>query len=110
LATYTPKEFFQIQPGTAETTQYTVPAATSAILREIVVANVTGSPVTFEFSKVASGGTAGAANRLIPAVSIPALTTVSFTYEEVMATGGFMSTKAGTAAALTVTCSGVTFV
>lgn len=104
---FTPKRLFQSQIGTSETTKYTVPASTSCIIREVLVANTTASAANFEMSFVDSGGTAGDSNRVVPTVSIPAKTVVSFTYYEVLATGGFISTKAGTATALTVTASGV---
>lgn len=107
MATYTPKRLFQVQAGTSETTQYTVPASTSTILKEIVIANTTGSAATIAVSLVASGGTAGASNRVIPTVSIAANTLVSLTFNQVLATGGFISTIAGTATALTLTASGV---
>lgn len=110
MPAYTPKKFFQVQPGTGETTQYTVPGATSAILKEVIVANVTTGAVTFEMSMVPSGGTAGVANRIIPVVSIAANTIVQFLIYEVMVTGDFLSTKASAATSLTVTSSGVTFV
>jgi hypothetical protein len=110
MPAYTPVRFFTGQPSNAETTQYTVPGATSAILKEVNVANVTGGAVNFEMSLVPSGGAAGAANRLIPTVSIPANTVVTFTFYEVMNTGDFISTLAGASTSLTVKMSGVTFV
>jgi nicotinamide mononucleotide (NMN) deamidase PncC len=107
MATFTPKQLAQVQPTTSYATAYTVPGATSCIVKEIVVCNTTGSAVVLDVSFVASGGTAGVANNVIAQHQIGAYSTVSYTYAQVMATGGFISIKAGTGAALTITISGV---
>lgn len=109
MPTYTPKRFSQSQVGTSYATIYTVPASTSAIIKEVVVCNTTGATVVFDMSFVASGGTAGAANNVVSQHQILAYQTVIYTFAEVLATGGFVSCKAGTATALTVTASGVEF-
>jgi nicotinamide mononucleotide (NMN) deamidase PncC len=109
MAVYTPKRLGQTQATTSYATLYTVPAATSVIIKEIVVCNTTGSPVTFDCSFVASGGVAGVSNNVIAQHQIGAYSTVSYTFSEVMATGGFISLKAGAGAALTITISGVEF-
>lgn len=109
MATYTPKRLAQVQPTTSYVTAYTVPGATSAIIKEIVVTNVTGSVVVIDISLVASGGTAGVANNIISQHQIGGYSTVIYTFSQVLATGGFISLKAGTGAAVTVTISGVEF-
>lgn len=109
MPTYTPVRMYQGQPGVGETTIYTVPGATSALLKEVNIANTTGSPVTLQLSVVPSGGTAGADNRIIPSTSIPANSKVYYSFVTAMSTGDFLSIIAGTATALTVTISGVTF-
>lgn len=109
MAVYVPKRLGQAQPGTSYGTVYTVPASTSTIIKEIVVANTTGSPVVIDVSFVASGGTAGVTNNVIAQHQIGAYATVMYTFSQVLATGGFISLKAGTAAAVTVTISGVEF-
>lgn len=107
MAVYTPKRLAQVQATTAYVTAYTVPATTSTIVKEIVVCNTTGSAVTFDLSLVASGGVASTSNNLISQHQIGAYSTVSYVYSQVIATGGFISLKAGTSAALTITISGV---
>lgn len=109
MPVYTPKRLAQTQPGTSYATAYTVPASTSAIVKEIVVTNTTGAAVVLDVSLVASGGTAGVTNNVIAQHQIGAYSTVMYTFSQVLATGGFISLKAGTAAALTVTVSGVEF-
>lgn len=109
MATYTPKRLAQTQPGTGYGTAYTVPGATSCIVKEIVVCNTTGSTVNIDISLVASGGTAGVTNNVVSNAPIQGYGTVIYTFSEVLATGGFISFKASTASALTVTASGVEF-
>jgi hypothetical protein len=110
LATFTPKQLFQVQPGTSYASGgYTVPAATSTIVKEIVVCNTTGAAVNFTMSFVASGGTASAANNVVSQEAIPAYSTVIYTFSQILATGGFISMLASAAAALTVTAAGVEF-
>jgi hypothetical protein len=88
---------------------YVVPAAKSAIIKGLVVCNTTGVSVALDVSLVASGGTAGPTNAVIAAATIPPYTTTVFTFDQVLATGGFVAMKASTAAALTLTLSGVEF-
>jgi hypothetical protein len=109
VATYTPKRLDQRQAAVAETTHYTVPGATSAIIREIVLCNTTSGSIAVWVSFVASGGTAGDSNRVINNEVIPANSTVIFSFSQVLATGGFVSCKAGAATSVTITCSGVEF-
>lgn len=101
-----PKRLSQHQPSTSETTRYTATGITYAILKEVVIANVTGGAVTFDMSLVPSGGTAGVANRLIPNASIDPYTTVIFKFSQVLEVGDFLSTKASAATSLTVSISG----
>lgn len=107
MATYAATRLFQTQPGVAYATAYTVPALTSAIIKELVVCNTTAVAVTFDASFVASGGTAGVANAVIYQASINPYQTVIYSFSQVLAAAGFVSLRAGTATALTVTGSGV---
>jgi hypothetical protein len=110
MPTYTPTRLAQSNvASTTETTVYTVPAATSVIIKQVVVANVTATAAVTSLSLVASGGTAGVTNRIYEQVSIPANSTVVFDLAQVLATGGFISVKQGTASAITTTISGVEF-
>lgn len=104
----TPKSLAQFVAGLAETTVYgPVPAATTVIVTNIIVANTTTAPVALSLSKVPSGGTAGAANRIIPGTTIPANTMVPIDLSMVLETGQFLSALAAAATSITVTISGV---
>jgi P pilus assembly chaperone PapD len=106
---YTPKRLAQFQAAAADTTQYTVPGATSCIIKEIVFCNTTGGAISVWVSFVASGGTAGDSNRVINSEVIQPNSTTAFTFAQVLATGGFISCKAGSSASITTTISGVEF-
>lgn len=111
MATYTPVQFAQSNvASTTETTIYTVPGATSAIVKQIILANVTAVAAVFSVSLVPSGGSAGVGNRILEQLSLPANSITILDLMEVMDTGDFISTKQGTASAITCTVSGVTFV
>lgn len=111
MATFTPVKMAQSNAAnTTENTVYTVPGATSAIVKEIVIANVTASAATLSISLVPSAGTAGDTNRIVKDVSFPANSVSTLDIMEVMNTGDFISIKQGTASAITTTISGVTFV
>lgn len=109
MAVYTPTRLDQRQAAVTDTTHYTVPAAKSGIIKEIVVCNTTNGQVAFWASLCASGATVGDANRVINNEVIPANSTVIFTFAQVLATGGFVSCKAGAASSVTVTMTGVEF-
>lgn len=105
---YAPTRLFQTQPGTSYATAYTA-TSVNCIVRELVVCNVTAAAVVLDVSFVASGGTAGVTNNVIAQHVIGAYSTVMYTFNSVLAASGFISLKAGTASALTVTGSGVQY-
>lgn len=107
MATYTPKQLFQTVATASFVTQYTVPASTSTIVKEIVVCNTTTSSATLSVSFVPNAGSAGTTNAVISAAPIAANSTVIYTFSQVLPTGAFISLLAGTASALTVTGSGI---
>lgn len=105
---YSPTALAQnCQASTSETTIYTVGSGLQAIVKQIVLANVTSSAAVYSVSIVPSGGTAGVTNRILEQVSIPANSTVNFDLSQVMDTGDFISIKQGTSSACTATVSGV---
>lgn len=106
---YTPKRLDQRQAGNTDTTHYTVPGATSCIIKELVFCNTTAGAVAIWVSFVASGGTVGDSNRVINSEVIQPNSTTAFTFAQVLATGGFISCKAAAATSITVTVSGVEF-
>lgn len=104
------KRLYQGQPGTAEGTLYTVPASTSAIVKEIIMTNITTTAATVSISVVPSGGTAGATNRIIEGLTIPANDIKVAPLSTVLNAGDFLSGLQGIASAITVTISGVEIV
>lgn len=91
---------------TTESTLYTAPASTATIVKQVVAANTTGAPLTFSLSSVASGGTAGAANRIAGQVPVGANNSVVLDLFQVLETGMFLSGLVS-AAGLVLTISGV---
>src|SRR4051794_8825061 len=84
-------------------TVYTVPALTTATVRNIHVCNETGTAATFTLSL----GTDGAGKRLYKAVSIPANESLEVGLSLVLAAAEILQAYSGTASALTLTMSGV---
>lgn len=91
-----------------DTTQYTVPSGSKVVLDKFTATNVTAGAITFSVNLVASGGSAGTTNLIIDAKNIAAHET--YTCPElsgqVIESGGFISTIAGSAASITITASG----
>lgn len=104
---YTPKKMaISNVASTTETTVYTAPAG-GAIVKQIIVANVTATAATISISIVPSGGTAGVTNRVMEQVSLAGNTTSTLDMTAVMANGDFISIKQGTTSAITTHISGV---
>ena len=93
-------------PGTTDSTAYTVPASTSVILKEIIIANTTGSAATVSIGL--NGTSLTAANQIVGAKSIPANDIVVLALSTVLNTGDTIHVSQGTSSACTVTSSGVT--
>lgn len=96
----------QVAVASAQTTQYTVPAARQDVVKDFDVCNTTGAAITFTMNLVPSGGSASTANQILSAVSVPANNTLHWTGTQVMNTGDFISTAAS-ATGLTLTVSGL---
>lgn len=107
MAVYTPKKLYTGQPGTSATTLYTAPASTTTIVKNIIVCNTTSSAATLTLSLVASGGSAGATNRIMSSLNILPNDTVLFELSGVLSTGDFISALQGTSGSLTLHISGV---
>ncbi|MDF3280501.1 hypothetical protein [Gordonia sp. N1V] len=106
-----PQVLVSQQLAATETTQYTCPAASAAKIARAVLTNTSGSAVTVSVSMVKSGGTAGAANRVIAPYTL--IAGDSIIVDELqgnfLGPGDFVSTLAGTASAVTLVMSGVVF-
>ena len=93
------------QPGTGNGTLYTVPGATSAVIRHIRVANTTAAAATI--SLAVNGTAATAANCLLSVFSVPANGVHDWSgFLHLSATDTIQGLQ-GTSGALTVTISGV---
>lgn len=105
----TAKPLFEaLQAAAAETTQYTAPAGTRTILDKFTGTNTTAAAATLTVKLIASGGVAGAGNTIVSAKTIQPGETYTFpeVVGHVLAAGDFISTLAGTAAAITIRASG----
>lgn len=107
MATYTHRQLAQAQPGTSAGTLYTVPAATSTVVKQIVIANTTATAATVSIRLVPSGGSPGVGNSVAEAVSVAANTSQTLDLTQTLPTGAFISALQGTASAITLTISGV---
>ena len=104
---FTAKRLAQFQAAAAETSHYTVPADTLAVVKNIVIANTSTVDVSLSLSIVPAGGVAGLENRIVPGLVIPPLSVVPLDVTQVMAAGDYISASASLANALTVTISGM---
>ena len=93
------------QPGTTNATLYTVPAATTVVVRNIHICNTSGSAATI--SLAINGTAATAANCWLSALSIPANGSYDWSGFLHLSTTDTIQSLQGTASALTVTISGV---
>ena len=95
------------QAENSQTTQYTATNC-KTVSDKFTATNTTGSVVTFAVNLVASGGSAGAANLIVSAKSIASNETYNFPelVGQSLEAGGFISTLAGTATALTISATG----
>ncbi len=91
----------------AATTQYTATNC-KTVIDKFTATNTTAAPVTVDVYLVASGGTAGAANKVVSAKSIQAGETYTFPelVGQSLENGGFISTTAGAATSLVISASG----
>ena len=91
----------------AQTTQYTATNCRT-VIDKFTATNVSGSNATLSVNLIASGGTAGTANRVLSLVQIAPgeCYTCPELVNQILDNGSFISTLAGTAAAITIRCSG----
>ena len=101
--TDTYKVLSQSQLPNAAAAQYTVPGATQAIVRSIVLVNTSGSPVTV--SLFVNG--AAASNKILDSYSIPANTRVELNGIITLAATNTIQGVAGTAAVVTMSVFGL---
>lgn len=92
------------QPGTTETTLYTVAASTTIIVRQIQITNTTSTAATFKMSI----GADAAGTRLFSDFSVAANDVLEWTGFLVLAAGETLRAQQGTSGALTFVISAVT--
>lgn len=95
------------QAENVQTTQYTATNC-KTIISTFTATNTTANAATLSVNLVASGGSASASNRIISVKTIqPGETyTCPSLIGKVLEPGGFISTLAGTASAITIDASG----
>lgn len=111
---YVPKRLYTGAPGTTITTLYTVPAATKVIVKQIIITNTTATNATISLYLVPNNagavGTAAVGNAIATAQIIPANSSVHLDLAQVLdAANDTVQALQGTASALTLVISGVTF-
>lgn len=98
---YTPAKFYASNPTVANATLYTVPAATTVLVKEIHLTNTTA---------VAAVGTVTLATKdYLRNVSVPANTTVIYRLSYPLTAGQVIEGLQTTASALIVHITGVTY-
>jgi hypothetical protein len=101
------KHFVQSYITTSQVTNYTVPASSQDVLKNIDITNTTASAVVVSVNLVPSGGSATNANLLFFSISIPGNSVFHWTGTRVMNTGDFISTIAGTTNACVISVDGL---
>jgi hypothetical protein len=86
---------------TSNTTLYTVPASTEAIVSTITVTNVTGTDSSFRLFVVASGDSATIGNALAYDATLSANTFISFTLGLTLSAGDLLVVRSGIGDSLT---------
>jgi hypothetical protein len=91
----------------AQTTQYTATNVTT-IIDKFTATNYSGTAATISVNLVTSGGSAGNDNLIVKTKTLQPSETYTFPelVGQVLASGGFISTIAGTASAINIRASG----
>jgi hypothetical protein len=111
VAVYAPVKLFQAVLTTSDVVLYTVAAATTVILKEIILTNTTATNATVSISIVPAAGSAAVGNRIFEQVPVAAYTTVIISdLSEVMPTDEDITAKSSAATTITMRASGVTIV
>ena len=108
MSAYTLKQFAPVTTlGTSASTLYTVTApATSAVVKQLLIANYSASSATVTVNIVVLSGTAGNANTVVPAVAIGANSTITLDITQVINVGGFIAALASAGSSINIMISG----
>lgn len=108
MATYTPKRLTNPTVlTTSYVSQYTVPSATTTIVKQLIIANPTGTAATASVSIVPSAGSASTSNNVIGGLTVSANSTLVFDLSQVLATGDSIWALASAGTTLNIVISGV---
>ncbi len=87
------------------TLAYTVPTTYKTTLEAVTIANTSSSAITCTAHLVTSGGSPSSSNQFLPAVSIPANTSLDWSGRQVLNPGDFVQ-LIGSASGLSANLSG----
>jgi hypothetical protein len=107
--TVTPKVLIAAkQAANTQTTQYTAPASTKAVVDKFTVTNTSANAASLSVNLVTTGGSPGASNLIVDArvIAPDECYTLPELVGQVLEAGGYISTLASAASALTIRCSG----
>lgn len=108
MATYSLKRFVPATTLTTSTaTLYTVTSpATSAVVKQILVANYSASSASVSIYLVPSGSSASTANVVVPGVSISANSTITLDLTQVLNQGDFIAAVSSASSSINLMVSG----
>lgn len=111
MATYTPKRLTgPAQVANSATDVYTVPGATSVVVKQIVFNNTSASAVNVTAYVIPVGGTAGPNTAIISALSIAPNSQVIWSADIPMASGEKLNFLASATTSVTYLVSGIEIV
>lgn len=103
--TVTPAPLGQAAIGVGVSTLYTVPGATRTFLKDMDICNTTAAAILVSVFLVPLAGVAGTGNALMYTQTVPALSTVQWSGNQILSIGGTIQVQAS-ALGLTITASG----
>lgn len=109
MVAYLPTRMAQGAMAAAAVAVYTVPVGKTAIVKQVIVANVGAVTVSAFVSLVPGGGAGAVGNRIVHDVDVPPKSVLTFELSQVLPAGGSVAAHASSAAALTLTVSGLEF-
>lgn len=95
---------------TSVATQFTVPASTQRVLKQILFNNTSASAATVTVHVVSSGGSAASANAVISTLQVSPNSNLIWSADIPMATGETLQAVASANSAITMTTSGIEIV
>lgn len=108
MSIYTPKQFCDSrQLTTSASAYYTVPSATTSIVKQILLSNVTASDATATIHFIPDAGSLLPTNKVFGEITISANSTQVIDLSSVLPTGSQISALSGTASAINIHISGV---